>query len=366
MLIALVAFIGILIIGLLIFLQQPQFGSPPGEAQTASFVGSPEYAGNKFENKGGVSVNLSFSQTLKFLPEWLNGGGNKRPEWSIPVVKREKEEFNTTSDTLTRVTWFGHSAFLLEIDGKKILIDPMLGPSPSPVSFISKRFNDTLPISIADLPQIDAVLFSHDHYDHLDYGSVVQLKDKVNHFFTPLGVGSHLERWGVKKEKITEMDWWQESDFKELKLVLTPAQHFSGRSLGDRDKTLWGSWVIRGQKDNLFFSGDSGYFDGFKEIGEAYGPFDFCMVECGQYNELWKEIHMMPEETVQAHLDLKGNVLMPIHWGAFNLAFHGWTESIERAKKAAASQNVTVATPRIGESYVIKGQVPQAEWWVKE
>lgn len=366
MIIALVVFIGILVLGLLIFLQQPQFGNPPSGTQTASFAGSQRFTGEKFENKGGVTVNMSFGQMLKMMPEWLNSNGNKRPTWSIPIVQHKAEEFTQTSDTLTRVTWFGHSAFLLEIDGKKILLDPMLGPSPSPVSFINKRFNDTLPITIADLPHIDAVLFSHDHYDHLDYPSVVQLKEKVDRFYTPLGVGSHLEKWGVSKDKITELDWWKDADFEGIKLVLTPAQHFSGRSLSDRDKTLWGSWVIKGQKDNVFFSGDSGYFDGFKEIGEAYGPFDLCMVECGQYNELWKEIHMMPEETVQAHIDLKGNVLIPIHWGAFNLAFHGWTESIERAKKAALEKGVNLATPRIGESYVVQGEVPQTEWWVQQ
>lgn len=366
MIIALAVFIGILVISLFIFLQQPQFGSPPNKAQTASFGISPEYTGKKFENKEGITTSMNILDGLKMMPEWLNGNGNKRPDWSIPVVKRTTEEFTTTSDTLTRVTWFGHSAFLLEMDGKKLLIDPMLGPSPSPVSFINKRFNDTLPISISNLPKIDAVLFSHDHYDHLDYTSVVQLKEKVDHFFTPLGVGSHLESWGVDKNKITELDWWQDTHFEGINLVLTPAQHFSGRSLGDRDKTLWGSWVIKGEKDKVFFSGDSGYFEGFKEISEAYGPFDLCMVECGQYNELWKEIHMMPEETVQAHIDLKGDVLIPIHWGAFNLAFHGWTESIERATKEAKKKGVTVATPRIGESYTINDKVPQTEWWVHQ
>lgn len=366
MIITIAAVIGILVIGVFIFLQQPQFGDPPNGTQTASFVSSGQFTGEKFQNEGGITVSMNFLEMIKMMPEWLSGNGNKRPDWSIPVVMRDKEEFEHVSDTLSRVTWFGHSAFLLEIDGKKILIDPMLGPSPSPVGFVNKRFNDTLPISIADLPKIDAVLFSHDHYDHLDYGSVLELKDKVGHFFTPLGVGSHLKRWGIDENKITEFDWWQGTEFKGLHLVATPAQHFSGRGLGDRDKTLWCSWVIEGKTNKLFFSGDSGYFPGFKEIGEKFGPFDLCMVECGQYNELWHEIHMMPEETVQAHLDLKGNVLIPIHWGAFNLAFHGWTDSIERSTKAAKEKGVNVATPRIGESYVVNGEIPQTEWWVKK
>ena len=258
MIIALAVFIGILVLGLLIFLQQPQFGSPPNGTQSASFVGSPRFTGEKFENKGGVSVNMSFGQMLKMMPEWLNSNGNKRPAWSIPVVKRNTEEFTSTHDTLTRVTWFGHSAFLLEMDGKKILIDPMLGPSPSPVSFINKRFNDTLPITIDNLPDIDAVLFSHDHYDHLDYGSIMKLKEKTEQFYMPLGVGAHFRKWGVAENRIHELAWWDDIVLDSLKFTCTPARHFSGRGFTDKATTLWASWVIQSPDKNIYFSGDSG------------------------------------------------------------------------------------------------------------
>ena len=179
----------------------------------------------------------------------------------------------------------------------------------------------------------------------------------------PLGIGAHLEEWGVPAAKISELEWWQETYFKGLKLASTPARHFSGRGLTDRMKTLWTSWVIQGREDTIFFSGDSGYFPGFKQIGDKYGPFDITLLECGQYNDLWANIHMMPEETVQAHLDLKGKVLMPIHWGAFTLAMHSWTEPIERLTARADALKVKVTTPEIGEPVILDRALPAGQWW---
>ena len=231
---------------------------------------------------------------------------------------------------------------------------------------MTQRFS-TLPIEAEDLPPIDAVLLSHDHYDHLDYPSILKLKEKVGHFFVPLGLGSHLKHWGLAESKITELDWWQEIQFFNLTFVCTPAQHFSGRGLSDRNKTLWASWVILTDKTRLFFSGDSGYFDGFTKIGNQYGPFDICLLECGQYNERWQEIHMMPEETLQAHLDLKGKILIPIHWGAFNLALHTWTEPPERLLKAArAHPEVIISTPIIGQTVNLSAPIPQTTWWRRD
>ena len=362
--IALLVTIGIVVIGVIVFIQQPQFGQPPKTVQLALDAEATNHNGKTFQNKDGITTTMNPFKALSLIPQWLRKDGDKVPAWSIPIKHRKKEEFESIPDSLVRLTWFGHSTFLLEMDGKRLLLDPMLGPRPSPLPFGSGRFNDTLPLAINDLPPIDAVIFSHDHYDHLDYPSVLQLKDKVGRFYVPLGLGSHLKKWGVTPDKITELDWWQEVEFDQLKFVCTPAQHFSGRSLNDRDKTLWSSWVISGTSANIFFSGDSGYFEGFKTIGEKYGPFDFVMMECGQYNELWQEIHMMPEETLQAFVDLNGKVLMPIHWGAFNLSLHRWTEPVERLLAAAQNTDATIATPMIGESIVINGTVPNKQWWV--
>ncbi|WP_240676090.1 MBL fold metallo-hydrolase [Botryobacter ruber] len=342
----------------------PQFGGKIKGERLERVQQSPNYSDGVFQNPVETSMDLSVKEYFKLFGNYLNKGENLEPDWVIPVQEINPQRFRQRQDTATVITWFGHSAFLVELDGKRLLLDPMLGNVASPVSFIGpERFNEKLPISIEDLPAIDAVLLSHDHYDHLDYGSIMGLKEKVAHFFVPLGLGAHLEAWGVPAKNITELDWWQEASYQGLTFVSTPARHFSGRGLTDRMETLWTSWVIRGRNDKLFFSGDTGYFDGFKEIGEKYGPFDLTMVECGQYNEMWSDIHMMPEQTVQAHLDLRGKLLMPIHWGAFRLALHPWTEPIERARASARAVGVPIATPVIGAPFVLHQAIPSVPWW---
>lgn len=344
----------------------PQFGGKATGIRLAAIQNSPLYQQGRFQNQVETNMDLDFRDYIKIFSNIINKDKNQQPDWNIPVQKIDLATLNAANDTLTKITWFGHSAFLIEIDGKRLLLDPMLGNAPSPVSFVgTQRFSKTLPIAISDLPAIDAILISHDHYDHLDYGSIIQLKDKTDHFFVPLGIGAHLEAWGVPKTKITELEWWQEADLQGIKLASTPARHFSGRGLTDRMQTLWTSWVIQGKQDAIFFSGDSGYFPGFKQIGDIYGPFDITLMECGQYNELWANIHMMPEETVQAHLDLKGKILMPIHWGAFTLAMHSWTEPIERLKAKAATLQVPVTTPQIGETITLNQKLPVSHWWRK-
>src|SRR5690606_16810135 len=205
---------------------------------------------------------------------------------------------------------------------------------------------------------------SHDHYDHLDYESIMKLKGKVGHFYVPLGVSSHLLKWEIAPEKITELDWWQETSLDNFKIVCTPARHFSGRGLFDNFITLWSSWIVRPPTANVYFSGDGGYGPHFKEIGERYGPFDFAMLECGQYNELWKDIHMMPEQTVQAAMDLETKLAMPIHWGAFTLALHTWRDPITRVTTAAQQHGVPITTPRIGDPVFLHADTfPVSQWW---
>jgi len=340
----------------------PEFGDEPKSNQYTD-MNLPNYNGKTFTNLGPVKENFGWSDYKKIFSLMMKGNPNRKPGRPLPQQDWSEAELAAVTDTTTTAIWYGHSAFFLKMDGLNILLDPMFGDRPSPVPFlINSRFNSSLPIQTEELPPIDLIVFSHDHYDHLDYGSIRRLKDKTKHFLVPLGVGAHLIKWGVPKEKITELYWNQSTVYQGISFTCTPAQHFSGRGLGSRMTTLWCSWVITGQKHNLYFSGDSGYFDGFKTIGDAHGPFDLCMVECGQYNELWKDIHMMPEETAQAHLDLRGKTLMPIHWGAFTLAMHDWNEPVIRLKAAAQEKGIHLITPRIGEPIVV-GSPKALEPW---
>lgn len=359
---------GILILfGLMGFLfvkLSPQFGGTATDAQKTFYSKSENYKAGKFVNKNDVKLDMSFTDMRKSLIGFFNAPSNTKPEKDIPVLKIDSLDIVRYKDS-TRLIWFGHSAFLLQMNGKTILIDPMFGDVPAPHPMLgSKRFSKELPIEIEQLPKIDAVIISHDHYDHLDYGSIEKLKDKVSMFYMPLGVGVHLEEWGIEKERIVEMDWWEEIRYEELTFACTPAQHFSGRGFSDRQATLWSSWVIHSDSERLFFSGDSGYGDHFKEIGSKYGPFDFAMLECGQYNKMWPEIHMFPEETAQAGLDVQAKRIMPIHWGAFKLAMHPWTDPVERIGKKAKELNIDLLVPRIGETIHLTDKKETAtNWW---
>ncbi|MFB9053671.1 MBL fold metallo-hydrolase [Formosa undariae] len=355
----------ILVLGIILFLYlSPQFGGTPTAVQEEKFSLTNHYKEGKFINSGNVDMSMGLQDMGKSIVGYFKQTKGVIPEQPILV------ETILPSDLLNytgkiRLFWFGHSTFLLQIQSKNILIDPMFGEVPAPHPMLgSKRFSNHLPITIKDLPRIDAVLISHDHYDHLDYDSISKLKDKVDAFYTPLGVGSHLESWGISKDKIHELDWWEEIMFSDLKFVCTPAQHFSGRGISDKAKTLWSSWIITSKDDNIFFSGDSGYGKHFKDIGEKYGPFDFAMIECGQYNTLWHDIHMYPEETVQAALDVKAKLMMPIHWGAFKLAMHEWNEPVERLLEASKTQNINIIVPKIGQEIQIEKDTNNTEaWW---
>ncbi|MCP5104016.1 MAG: hypothetical protein GY950_11585 [bacterium] len=274
------------------------------------------------------------------------------------------EQFNNPGGDQLNVTWLGHSSLMINIDGFKILTDPVF---PKRVSvFGPTRFNGDVPLDINQLEEIDVVIVSHNHYDHLNKFSIRFLNERTKRFIVPLGVGAELEGWGVARGKIVELDWWDEYRVeKNLLIAATPAQHFSGRGLSDRDETLWASWVIQAPHHKVFFSGDSGYFDGFKAIGDKYGPFDMTFMECGAYNEKWHHIHMFPEETVRAHLDLRGKVLHPVHWATFNLSLHPWYEPMQRLRGAADAANVKTATPVVGETTVYNGHIPSQKWWMR-
>jgi len=353
--------------GLLFINLNSELGGNPTKEQTIKYIQSDNYKDGKFFNQIPTSLDMNFKKFISVLGDFLKGDPTRQPDFELPVEKIDSLEITNKTTDYTRLTWFGHSAFLLEMDGKNILIDPMLGESPSPIPVLgSKRYSRELPITINKMPAIDIVVISHDHYDHLDYGSIKKLIDKVGSFYTPLGVGVHLEKWGISKEKIHELDWWDEIKHENLTFILTPSRHFSGRGLFDRNTTLWGSWVIKGIDDNIYFSGDGGYGPHFKEIGEKYGPFDFAMIECGQYDERWNQIHMMPEESARAAVDVKAKLMMPIHWGAFTLALHSWTDPVERVIAKARELDMPVATPKIGEVILLDTlNKSYSMWWEK-
>ena len=357
--------IALIIILVFLFVNiSPEFGGKISKTQKAEYTKSENYKDGKFLNIGNVKMEMTFNTFTKMLKQYMKSQPNTTPAANIEVNKIDSVDIVEYKGE-SRMFWFGHSTFLLESDNKNILIDPMLGEVPAPHPMLGgKRFSKELPIEIEKLPKIDAVILSHDHYDHLDYGSIMKLKNKVDMFYTPLGVGAHLREWGVDSTKIVELDWWQEANHNGLVFRCTPAQHFSGRGFNDRANTLWSSWIIKSENENIFFSGDSGYGNHFKEIGEKYGPFDFAMMECGQYNKLWSEIHMFPEETAQAAVDVKAKRMMPIHWGAFKLALHEWTDPVERVIKKAQELDVDVVVPTIGEPILIQGSSSfSSNWW---
>lgn len=353
------------IAGLLFMNLSPQFGGSPSSDKILSYSRSNQYQEGIFVNTIPTAMDMGISATVKIAYKFFfNRAKMVEPSQRLPVEKIDPTRLAVQGKELTRITWLGHSACLLELNGKRILFDPMLGPSPSPHPLLGPKRFSSLPITIEELPHIDAVVISHDHYDHLDYESIVKLKNKTTHFYAPLGVGAHLEAWGIAPTDITELDWWEESTVDGFTFACAPARHFSGRGLFDRFATLWASWVVKTGSTSIYFSGDGGYGPHFREIGQRLGPFDFVMLECGQYNELWKEIHMMPEETVQAAIDLKGKAMMPIHWGSFALAMHPWMDPINRVTAAADNRAVPIATPLIGEPIVLNsGELPGRKWW---
>lgn len=361
-LIIIATIIGTLVLGISIFLNaSPQFGASKKAIRTKKVINSVNYTDGGFTNSEETAVMTEFK--FSTLNEYFKKG-NKEPHKPIPVQKLTGDHFDNIPDSVTRITWFGHSAVLLEISGKIIFLDPMLGMVPAPIAWAGpKRFNPELPAKIEALPFIDIVLISHDHYDHLDYGSILKLKEKVGKFIVPLGVGAHLLSWGVEADKISELDWWDRKSEDGLTFISTPARHFSGRGLFDRNCTLWCSWVIENEKDKIFFSGDGGYGEHFKEIGNKYGPFDLCMLECGQYNEQWKQIHMLPEELPQAQRDLGGKLFMPIHWGAFKLALHNWTDPLDRLINLKSVEDIKMTTPVVGQSFILGESYPASKWW---
>lgn len=303
----------------------------------------------------------AFARVMKMYTQNHPG---RTPSKPLGPFKADLNKINQLPAYTLRVTWLGHSSNLIEIDGKRFLTDPLWYKRVSPVNLVGpKRFFDN-PIAIKDLPPIDYILLSHDHYDHLDKNAILHLSSLRIPVITMLGVGKRLIKWGADKSLVTELDWWKQKELNDGFVVTAlPTRHFSGRGLSDRFSTLWGSFAIKGPLHNIYFGADSGYYDGFKKIGERLGPFDLTMLDTGAYNKEWENIHMGPENAVKANLDLKGKLLMPIHWGTFNLAFHPWTEPVERVVKAAQMSNVPLLLPEPGETRSISDGAYNSRWW---
>ncbi len=347
---------------LLYFQFAPRIGSDPSGERLARIQASPNYLDGKFQNRIETNMDMPVGTLLGVMWEFIKGSEGREPKDTIPVVEFDAAAWAAVPDTSMAVCWFGHSSLLIKVDGITFLTDPVFGERASTFSFAGpKRFNYAQHMRVDLLPQVDVVLLSHDHYDHLDHETILQLKDK--RFIVPLGVGAHLEHWGVPAGSITEKDLWENIEVGSVKLTLAPSRHFSGRGMTNRFSTLWGSWVLEGRTKKIYFGADSGYSPSFKEVGERYGPFDLALLECGAYNERWADIHMMPEQTAQAAVDVKAKVLMPIHWGKFSLAMHPWKEPVERVALAAKELGIPLLTPRIGRIVNGPDMTLSEAWW---
>jgi L-ascorbate metabolism protein UlaG (beta-lactamase superfamily) len=356
----------------------PVFGKAPAGARLERVRQSKHYKDNHFENAVPTTVTVPGVSIFKMLREMRHRPADAQPPHPIPSVHTDLRAL--PKDRVT-IVWFGHSSYLLQIHQTTILVDPVFSGHASPVSFLAKAYPGTGVYTVADMPEINILLLTHDHYDHLDYTTIRQLIPKVKHYCTSLGVGAHLESWGIAPDKITELDWWESwstpgagdvtaeasGDTPDGGMIFTatPARHFSGRSF-KRAGTLWSSFVLKAAGYSLFLGGDSGYEQHFKEIGERFGPFDLAILECGQYGKNWPYIHMLPEQTVQAALDLRAAALMPVHWAKFTLALHSWDEPIRRLTVAAVAKGIPVVTPMIGQPVVVREAYPHGRWWEQE
>jgi len=339
----------------------PQFGAVSKGERKERMKKVSNYKNGKFWNLEYTPVQSEDFSAWKTMKEFMRNDSTRIPH--KPVRSKPIDASNILVDSSMHFIWLGHSSMLMIYKGKSYLFDPVFSGHASPFAFTGpKEFLYTEPISIKSIPKIDVVIISHDHYDHLDYKTIVALRNDVKEFIVPLGVGAHLIRWGVDASKIREHAWWESSFVNNLDFICAPARHFSGRGIADRNKTLWCSWIIKSDSERVFFSGDSGYGTHFKEIGDRFGPFDFAFMECGQYNESWPYIHMMPEETVKASFDIKAQKVVPIHWGKFKLSLHSWTEPVERLVIQSKADSMHYIVPKIGE-IISEETVGGERWW---
>ncbi|CAL9591594.1 MBL fold metallo-hydrolase [Streptomyces sp. enrichment culture] len=349
-------------------LRPAAFGADPAGERLARIRRSPHFADGAFRNPGATRHRPSGS-AVEFAKTYFRKEERVRraPARTIPLHPATAADLARPPASGLRLTWTGHSSVLAEIDGARVLFDPVWGDRCSPFAFAGPKRLHPVPLPLAALGPVDVVVISHDHYDHLDLPTVRALAGTDTLFAVPLGVGAHLEHWGVAPARIRELDWNESSEVRGIRLTATPARHFCGRGLRNRQHTLWASWAVAGPEHRIYHSGDTGYFPGFRDIGAEHGPFDATMIQIGAYSEFWPDIHMTPAEGMRAHLDLQGGrpsgVMLPIHWATFNLAPHPWAEPGEWSKDAAEEAGQSVALPRPGEPFEPAVAVPAEPWW---
>lgn len=335
-------------------------GKLPSGKHLEKLKQSSNYKQNAFQNLSDTPMLPDDISYWKLMREFINKNRNTAPQRVLPSVKTDLSKLNSSAPV---IVWFGHSSYFIRIENKNFLIDPVFSGNAAPLSFMIKAFRGSNIYKPEDMPVIDYLILTHDHYDHLDFKTIRKLRNKVGKIYCSLGVSSHLKYWGFDINKVIEMDWWETQQLEnDISLTAAPARHFSGRGI-KRGQTFWSSFILKTKDHNLYLGGDSGYDSHFKVIGDKYGPFDIAILEAGQYNVMWPLIHMMPEETVQAAIDLKAKSLLPVHWGKFTLALHAWDEPIKRIIEKAQLLNIEVHTPKIGEPLILEDGFKTQNWW---
>ncbi len=350
-----------------------QFGAIPKGADHERMKRSENYdvADDRFVNRAAGIIDEMMAHSgfwanprENLTNNFLFNPNQTRPDFLLPDIKGAiPEDLRATQDTV-KFAWLGHATVMASIKGQTVLFDPVFAESASPVSWAVTRYQPPV-LKLEDLPAIDLVVISHDHYDHLDMQTIKFLAASETRFLVPLGVAPHLQRWGIEPDRITEFDWWQSRQIGDITFICTPAQHFSGRTGTFRmQKSLWSSWVVKTDSHSVYFSGDSGYSDHYAEIGARYGPFDLTFIDAGQYNKRWRQVHNLPPEVVDAYVDLQGKILVPIGWGMFTLALHNWYDPPVEVSTRAAERGLSVTVPKIGEWVDISQPLPNDNWWI--
>ncbi len=359
----LISVIAVLAIAIIVFLQQPSFGKLPSGERMERIKKSPNYRNGKFQNRSKTPQLTGDSSFFKIAVDFIFGDNKGvSPEDIIPSVKTDLLNLNRDEDILV---WLGHSSYFIQIDGKRILVDPVLSGAAAPVSFINKPFKGSDIYKPEDIPDVDYLIITHDHWDHLDYKTVTKLKDRVNKVVCSLGVGAHFEHWKFDRNQIIELDWSENYQSEDgFTLYCLPARHFSGRGLS-RDQSLWASFLVKTPTSQIFVGGDGGYDTHFAQIGKQFGGIDLAILENGQYDARWKYIHMMPEEVIRAGIDLNAKSILPLHSAKYAMAHHQWNDPLIRVSEAATKEGYKrVLTPIIGEVVNLKDSTQVfKEWW---